>query len=137
MGKNELNVHENNFTMWKIWIVLYYPITIILLFLLMGELDVLMFVFCSYVFSPLWYANIYLYIFHTQHNNFFLVSLSFCLLEKNPSHPPGTLLKVSINERKSSVFSSFSFPQSNQILTILSSLLVKVTPRSCQRIAMK
>ncbi len=40
-------------------------------------------------------------------------------------------------KEKGSIFSSFSFPQSNQILTILSSLPAKVTPRGCRRIAMK
>lgn len=73
-----------------------------------------------------------------QHDDFFLASLLLCLLGKKiQSSSLGLSSRLASMKEKGSIFSSFSFPQSNQILTILSSPPAKVTPRGCRRIAMK
>lgn len=62
---------------------------------------------------------------------------SLSLREKFQSSSLGLSSRLTSMKEKGSIFSSFSFPQSNQILTILSALPAKVTPRGCRRIAMK
>lgn len=77
--------------------------------------------------------------FSTQHfiNEAPGLPSSLSLWEKVQSSSLGHSSRLASMKEKGSIFSSFSFPQSNQILTILSSLPAKVTPRGCRRIAMK
>lgn len=66
-----------------------------------------------------------------------ILPFSLSLREKVQSSSLGHSSRLPSMKAKGSIFSSFSFPQSNQILTILSSPPAKVTPRGCRRIAMK
>ncbi len=87
------------------------------------------------------YIYIYIYILIYRSNAAWQslsgLHFSLSLREKFQSSSLGLSSRLASMKEKGSIFSSFSFPQSNQILTILSSLPAKVTPRGCRRIAMK